>query len=118
MATSSLVLRSRLRHPVQCDGLRGPERADQVDVPAPLPGARVAARGERDDALGDVAQALQLGRVSAALSVMISVHNSVCCWPIATYGTDEQKARFLPLLTAGTIGAFLPRDLVDRQRGY
>jgi alkylation response protein AidB-like acyl-CoA dehydrogenase len=48
----------------------------------------------------------ELARVSAAVSVMLSVHSSVCCWPIATYGTEEQKARFLPMLTSGTIGAF------------
>ena len=48
----------------------------------------------------------ELARVSAGLSVMISVHNSVCCWPIAKFGTDEQKQRFLPLLTSGTLGAF------------
>jgi len=48
----------------------------------------------------------ELARVSAALSVMISVHNSVCAAPIVKYGTEEQQARFLPLLTAGTLGAF------------
>ena len=48
----------------------------------------------------------ELARVSAGLSVMISVHNSVCCWPIAKYDTEEQKQRFLPLLTSGTLGAF------------
>ena len=39
-------------------------RADQVDVPTPLRGARVAAGGERDDAFGDVAKPLQLGIVN------------------------------------------------------
>jgi len=48
----------------------------------------------------------ELARVSAALSVMISVHNSVCAWPIVKFGSAEQKARFLPRLTGGTLGAF------------
>jgi alkylation response protein AidB-like acyl-CoA dehydrogenase len=48
----------------------------------------------------------ELARVSAALSIMISVHNSVCAWPIARFGDDAQRARFLPLLTGGTLGAF------------
>ena len=48
----------------------------------------------------------ELARVSAALSVMISVHNSVCAWPIVKFGTAEQKARFLPQLVGGTLGAF------------
>ena len=48
----------------------------------------------------------ELARVSAGLSVMISVHNSVGAWPIVKYGTEEQKQRFLPLLTSGTLAAF------------
>jgi alkylation response protein AidB-like acyl-CoA dehydrogenase len=48
----------------------------------------------------------ELARVSAALSIMISVHNSVGCWPIAKYGNDEQKQRFLPLLASGKLAAF------------
>jgi alkylation response protein AidB-like acyl-CoA dehydrogenase len=48
----------------------------------------------------------ELARVSAALSIMISVHNSVGCWPIARYGTEEQKRRFLPMLVGGKLAAF------------
>ena len=48
----------------------------------------------------------ELARVSAALSIILSVHNSVCCWPIARYGNEEQKRRFLPRLAAGKLGAF------------
>ena len=48
----------------------------------------------------------ELSRVSAGLSIMISVHNSVGCWPIVTYGTEEQKQRFLPALVGGRLAAF------------
>ncbi|MGH7724041.1 MAG: acyl-CoA dehydrogenase family protein [Candidatus Eiseniibacteriota bacterium] len=48
----------------------------------------------------------ELARVSAALSIMISVHNSVCAWPIAKFGTDAQKKKYLPALAGGTLGAF------------
>jgi butyryl-CoA dehydrogenase len=31
----------------------------------------------------------------------------LCCWPIANFGTDEQKKKFLPpLLTGEKLGAF------------
>jgi alkylation response protein AidB-like acyl-CoA dehydrogenase len=49
----------------------------------------------------------ELARVSAALSVIVSVHNSVCAAPIAKFGTEAQKKRFLPLLATGeALGAF------------
>ena len=36
-----------------------------------------------------------------------SVTNSVCCWPIAEFGNEEQKQRFLPELAGGKcLGAF------------
>jgi alkylation response protein AidB-like acyl-CoA dehydrogenase len=48
----------------------------------------------------------ELARVSAGISCAISVHNSVGAWPIVRYGTEEQKARFLPAIVAGTLAAF------------
>jgi alkylation response protein AidB-like acyl-CoA dehydrogenase len=59
----------------------------------------------------------ELARVSAGLSVMISVHNSVCCWPIARYGTESRSKRFLPGLRP-ELGAFPshPSPAPDRTR--
>ena len=48
----------------------------------------------------------EISRVSAALAIMISVHNSVGAFPIVRYGTDEQKHRFLPRLVAKELAAF------------
>ncbi|GBC62296.1 acyl-CoA dehydrogenase [Desulfonema ishimotonii] len=49
----------------------------------------------------------ELSRVSAAVGLCVTVHNSVGAWPIVRFGTDVQKKRFLPVLAGGDrIGAF------------
>ncbi len=57
-----------------------------------------------------VAYALALEEIAAgdgATSTIMSVHNSVGCMPILTFGTEAQKHRFLPPMAAGeSIGAF------------
>lgn len=59
---------------------------------------------------GYVAYALALEEIAAgdgACSTIMSVHNSVGCVPIARFGTDEQKERFLtPLASGEMLGAF------------
>ncbi len=51
----------------------------------------------------------------AATSTLMSVHNSVGCGPILGWGTDEQKAKYLPDLATGKqIGCFL---LTEPQAG-
>ncbi len=59
---------------------------------------------------GNVAYALALEEVAAgcgALSTVMSVHNSVACMPIYKFGTDEQKAHFLPKMASGEwLGGF------------
>jgi butyryl-CoA dehydrogenase len=48
-----------------------------------------------------------LAKYCATTSVMVSAHTSLCTWPIFTYGTEEQKQKYLPGLCSGeTLGAF------------
>lgn len=49
----------------------------------------------------------EISKVDAAHGVIIQTHNALCCWPIFTYGTEEQKRKYLPELLAGQkLGAF------------
>jgi len=49
----------------------------------------------------------EISRVSGAMGLCITVHNSVGIYPIMLFGTDEQKERFVPRLASGeSIGAF------------
>src|SRR5439155_17704418 len=47
-----------------------------------------------------------IARVSAALAIMVAVHNSVGAPPIVGFGTDDQKRRFLPRLVTKELAAF------------
>jgi alkylation response protein AidB-like acyl-CoA dehydrogenase len=50
----------------------------------------------------------ELARVDASVAVGMSVTNSVCCYPILTFGSEEQKRRYLPELASGrAIGGFM-----------
>ncbi|MDD6310704.1 MAG: acyl-CoA dehydrogenase family protein [Firmicutes bacterium] len=49
----------------------------------------------------------ELSKVDASHGVIVQTHNALCCWPIFTYGTEEQKRKYLPdLLSGKKIGAF------------
>src|SRR5262245_35365143 len=48
----------------------------------------------------------ELSRASAAVAIMISVHNSVAAGPIHRFGSESQKAHWLPLLSRRYLGAF------------
>ncbi len=49
----------------------------------------------------------EISKVDASVSVVMSVNNSLVCWALEKYGTDEQKEQFLrPLATGQKIGAF------------
>ncbi|HET9324390.1 MAG TPA: acyl-CoA dehydrogenase family protein [Gaiellaceae bacterium] len=49
----------------------------------------------------------ELSRADAGVGVTVAVHTSACTLPILAFGTDEQRARFVPPLARGEgIGAF------------
>jgi butyryl-CoA dehydrogenase len=48
----------------------------------------------------------ELARVCPATAVTMSVSNSVCCWPIARFGSEALKRKVLPELAGGALGAF------------
>lgn len=48
----------------------------------------------------------ELAYASAALAIMVAVHNTVGAAPIVRFGTEEQKRELLPRLANGELGAF------------
>ncbi|MFK5889870.1 MAG: acyl-CoA dehydrogenase [Flavobacteriaceae bacterium] len=49
----------------------------------------------------------ELSKIDASASVVMSVNNSLVCWGLEKYGTEEQKQKYLvPLATGEIIGAF------------
>lgn len=50
----------------------------------------------------------EISKIDASASVCMSVNNSLVCWGLETFGTEEQKQKYLvPLATGEVIGAFL-----------
>ena len=49
----------------------------------------------------------ELAKVCGTTSVIVSAHTSLCCDPIMTFGTEEQKQKYLiPLAQGKLLGAF------------
>ncbi len=64
--------------------------------------------GSGMDAVSYVLAMEEISKVDASASVVMSVNNSLVCWGLETYGTEEQKQKYLvPLASGQVIGAFL-----------
>jgi len=49
----------------------------------------------------------EISKIDASCSVVMSVNNSLVCWGLETFGTEEQKQKYLvPLASGKIIGAF------------
>ena len=59
------------------------------------------------DAISYVLAMEEISKVDASCSVIMSVNNSLVCWGLEHYGTEEQKQKYLvPLAKGEIIGAF------------
>ena len=59
------------------------------------------------DAISYVLAMEEISKVDASASVVMSVNNSLVCWGLETFGTEEQKQKYLvPLAKGEIIGAF------------
>lgn len=49
----------------------------------------------------------EIAKADSSVAVIVSVTNSVCCYPILSFGTEEQKRKYLvPLAKGEMLGAF------------
>ncbi|MGF1560290.1 MAG: acyl-CoA dehydrogenase family protein [Flavobacteriaceae bacterium] len=63
--------------------------------------------GSGMDTLSYVIAMEELSKIDASASVVVSVNNSLVCYGLEAYGTEEQKEKYLKRLAAGEIiGAF------------
>ncbi len=63
--------------------------------------------GSGMDTLSYVLAMEEISKVDASTSVCMSVNNSLVCWGLEKYGSEEQKMKFLvPLASGEKIGAF------------
>ncbi|HYN82080.1 MAG TPA: acyl-CoA dehydrogenase [Gemmatimonadaceae bacterium] len=47
-----------------------------------------------------------ISRVDASAAIVCDVQNTLVNYPITRYGSDEQKAKYLPMLTSEVVGAY------------
>ena len=48
----------------------------------------------------------EISKVDASAAILVDVQNTLVNYPIGRYGSDAQKAQYLPRLTSGTVGAY------------
>ena len=72
--------------------------------------------GQGADPLASAICIEELSKQCASTGDIVATHNGLCCDPILTHGTEEQKAKYLPMLS--TVQSqlrpyFFIQDLLD-----
>ena len=63
--------------------------------------------GAGSDPLASAICVEELSKQCASTGDIVATHNGLCCDPILNYGTEEQKKKYLPMLTTGhVLGGF------------
>ncbi|RMH73962.1 MAG: acyl-CoA dehydrogenase [Gemmatimonadetes bacterium] len=62
--------------------------------------------GLEADTLSYVLAVEEISRACASTGVVISVHNSLCAYPLSKFGSDTAKAKYLPQLAEGKLGSY------------
>jgi alkylation response protein AidB-like acyl-CoA dehydrogenase len=63
--------------------------------------------GSGMDCISYVLAMEEISKIDSSVSVCMSVNNSLVCWGLETYGTEEQKQKYLTRIATGEIiGAF------------
>ncbi|MBO9361080.1 MAG: acyl-CoA dehydrogenase family protein [Thermoflexus sp.] len=63
--------------------------------------------GQGLDAIASVLAKIEIAKADAAHSTIMSVNNTLFCFPILTFGTEEQKRKYVtPVATGQAMGAY------------
>ena len=57
--------------------------------------------GTEIDTLSYIIAVEEISRICGSTGITIAAHNSLGCWPIYEFGTEEQKKKYLPEITSG-----------------
>lgn len=119
LTEEQIMIRDAARDFAQAELLSGVTERDEKEI---FPAEQVKKMGELGflgmmvdpkyggsglDAVSYVLAMEEISKIDASASVVMSVNNSLVCWGLETYGTEEQKQKYLvPLAKGEIIGAF------------
>jgi len=119
LTEEQIMIRDAARDFAQAELLSGVTERDEKEI---FPAEQVKKMGELGflgmmvdpkyggsglDTVSYVLAMEEISKIDASASVVMSVNNSLVCWGLEAYGTEEQKQKYLvPLAKGEIIGAF------------